>query len=119
MSYHLGAGISHHYPQMLLRSDLVEYSGLDMRGVGGGVHQGRSGKSCFVCIVFVCTTNVNLIWPCDLFSVACTLNRLELTMRRRGLFVFVVYPHPLAKRVRMLHRTYKELEMGDKLHILP
>jgi hypothetical protein len=61
MRCHLGAGINRHYPQTLLRSDLVEYSGLDMRGVGGGLHRGRSGKLCSVCIVLVCTTNVNLI----------------------------------------------------------
>src|SRR5216683_5523929 len=71
MRYHLGAGISHHYPQMLLRLDLVEYSGLDMRGVGGVFHRGRSGKLCSVCIVLVCTTNVNLIWPRDRPFLCC------------------------------------------------
>ncbi len=118
MRYHLGAGISHHYPQMLLRLDLVEYSGLDMRGVGGVFHRGRSGKLCSVCIVLVCTTNVNLIWPRDR-PFLCCVHPKSIGLDDAPTGRIRIPAHPLAKRVRMLHRTYKELEMGDKLHILP
>jgi len=49
---HLAVGISHPYPQTLARYLVAEYSGLDMRGVGG-LHRGCRKKSRSVYIVFV------------------------------------------------------------------
>jgi hypothetical protein len=48
---HLGASISHPYPLMLPRSDLAEYSGLDMRGVGGLSHGARRRKNCVLSVI--------------------------------------------------------------------